>query len=178
MSVSPIVRPGFLGPRDRVVVATIAHAAAKRIADPSRAASEGGTFTAGRQGTGYDKLDLLESPTAERLVKKCLRELGDPLLYDAWLLRYPVGSEIPVHTDPPVPGMCHVRINALALGSSGGVLYVDGAELPLETGDAYLFRPDVMRHMVTKVERNERLVLSVGANVDEDHARRLFSRTA
>lgn len=170
---APRLLPGFLGPRDRVVVATIAHAAAKRID-----ATAGGVFTAGRQGTGYDKLDLLESPTAERLVKKCLKELGDPVLFDAWLLRYPVGSEIPSHTDPPIPGMCHIRINALALTSSGGVLYVDGAELSLDGGDAYVFRPDVMRHMVTKVEKNERLVLSVGANVDEAHARRVLSPTA
>ena len=173
MTTAPLVLPGFLGPRDRVVEATIAHAAAKRIGG-----GEGAVFTAGRQGTGYDKLDLIDSPTAERLVKKCLKELGDPLLFDAWLLRYPVGSDIPAHTDPPVPGMCHVRINALALTSSGGVLYVDGAELPLDSGDAYVFRPDVMRHMVTKVERNERLVFSVGANVDEEHARRVLSPAA
>ena len=157
----PRLLPGFFGPRDRVVVATMAHAAAKRDA-----------FSAGRQGTGYDKLDLLDSPTAERLVKKCLRELGDPLLFDAWLLRYPVGSEIPVHTDPPAPGLCHIRINVLALPSVGGLLYVDGAELPLDSGDAYVFRPDVMRHMVTKVEQNLRLVFSIGANFDEDHATR------
>jgi hypothetical protein len=69
--------------------------------------------------------------------------------------------------------MCHVRINALALEGAGGVLYVDGAEVPLSTGDAYVFRPDVMRHMVTAVERNERLMLSVGANVDEEHAKKI-----
>ena len=157
---TPRLLPGYLGPRDRVVVAAMAHAATKR-----------GSWEPGRQGTGYDKLSLMESPTAERLVKKCLRELGGPLLYDAWLLRYPVGSEIPAHTDPPMPGMCHVRINAMALSSEGGILYVDGAEVPLTHGDAYVFRPDLMRHMVTKVEKNERLVLSVGANVDEDQAR-------
>ena len=167
---APRVLPGFLGGRDRVVVATIAHAATKR-----------GTWQAGRQGTGYDKLDVKESPTAERLVKRCLQALAaggeEPLLWDAWVLRYPVGSEIPAHTDPPLDGMCHVRVNALAVGSAGGVLYVDGAEVPLDHGDAYVFRPDAMKHMVTRVEGNERLVLSVGANVDPAHAARLFATT-
>ena len=158
MALEPKILRTFLSPRDRVVVANLARAV---------------TFESGRQGTGYDKASLLDVIMADRLVKIARRALGEPLLYDAWLLRYPVGSEIPVHTDPPIEGMCHVRLNALALASDGGVLYVDGAELPLDGGDAYLFRPDVMRHMVTKVEANERLVLSVGANVDVDHARRL-----
>jgi hypothetical protein len=148
----------FLNPRERVVVANLARTV---------------TWEPGRQGTGYDKASLLDSIMAERLVKRCLKELHDPVLFDAWLLRYPVGTDIPAHIDPPIEGMCHVRINAVALAGQGGVLYVDGAEIPLDTGDAYVFRPDVMKHMVTAVERNERLVLSVGANVDPAHARRL-----
>src|SRR5688500_17950401 len=90
----PQILPGLLGARDRVVVATTARAAAKR-----------GGVEAGRQGTGYEKTSLMESMTAERLGKKCLKAIGDPALYDAWLLRYPVGSEIPEHTDPTTPGM-------------------------------------------------------------------------
>jgi hypothetical protein len=158
MPLEPRLLRAFLSPRDRVVVANLARA---------------GKFAAGRQATGYEKANLLDVIMADRLVKRCLRELEDPALYDAWLLRYPVGSEIPVHTDPPIDGMCHVRINALALASKGGVLYVDGLELPLDGGDAYLFRPDAMKHMVTAVEENERLVLSVGANVDVEHAKKL-----
>lgn len=162
----PKVLPGFLSPRERVAVASLARAAARL------APAEGG-FEPGRQGSGYEKKNLLETMAAERLVKRCLQALGEPVLFDAWLLRYPVGSEIPAHTDPPVEGLCHVRLNALALASAGGVLYVEGAEVPLDSGDACVFRPDVMRHMVTPVAKNERLVLSVGANVDEAHARRL-----
>ena len=169
---APRVLPGFLGPRERALVAAIAHAAAKR------SAATGAAFTPGRLGTGYDKLSLLDSPTAERLVKKCVQALGAPLLFDAWLLRYLVGSAIPAHTDPPVAGLCHIRINALALVSDGGLLYIDGAQLPLASGDAYLFRPDVMRHQVTTVQGHERLVLSVGANVDEEQARRVLSPSA
>ena len=158
MALAPRILAGFLSPRDRVVVANLARM---------------GGFAEGRQGTGYEKKPLLDVIMADRLVKRCLKELDNPVLHDAWLLKYPVGAEIPAHTDPPIEGMCHVRINALALNCQGGLLYIDGAEVPLEGGDAYLFRPDVMRHMVTKVERNERLMLSVGANVDVEHAQRL-----
>ena len=66
---APRVLPGFLGPRDRVVVATIAHAAAKR--------SEGAMFTAGRQGTGYDKLDLLEYRDAIAIIRDRVQDLLD-----------------------------------------------------------------------------------------------------
>lgn len=157
-ALAPRIVAGFLSPRDRVVVANLARM---------------GGFEPGRQGTGYEKKSILDVIMAERLIKRCLRELGDPMLYDAWVLKYPVGSEIAAHVDAPLEGMCHVRINALSLNGEGGVLYVDGAEVPLDGGDAYVFRPDVMRHMVTKVERNERLMLSIGANVDVEHARRL-----
>lgn len=157
-ALAPRVLTGFLSPRERVVVANIART---------------GGFEPGRQGTGYEKKNLLDDAMSARLVKRCWQALGEPVLYDAWLLRYPVGSEIPVHTDPSLDGMCHVRINAMALAGAGGLLYIDGAEVPLDTGDAYLFRPDLMRHMVTKVERNERLMLSVGANVELAHAKNL-----
>lgn len=161
-AIIPRILHGFLSPRERMAIAALARSGAKR-----------GAFEPGRQGTGYEKLDVRELPAAERLIRRCVKELGDPLLFDAWLLRYPVGSEIPVHTDPPAPGLHHVRLNALAITGSGGVLYIDGAEVPLDGGDAYLFRPDLMRHQVTRVEQNERLMWSVGANVDEAHARRL-----
>jgi hypothetical protein len=153
------ILPGFLSPRERVVVNVLAK-------KPG--------FEVGRQGTGYEKLNLLEDAGAERLVRRCLEALGKPVLFDAWLLRYPVGSAIPAHTDPPLDGMCHVRLNAVALAGRGGVLYFDGAEIPLDVGDAYIFRPDVVRHQVTEVEGNERLVLSVGANVTAEQAGALF----
>jgi hypothetical protein len=155
------VLTGFLTPRERIVVSVLAR--------------NKEAFVEGRQGTGYLKRDLLEEVTSERLIKRCLAALKDPALFDAWLLRYPVGAEIPAHTDPPMAGMCHVRINALALSGRGGLLYLDGQEVPLDAGDAYIFRPDLVRHQVTAVEGNERLMLSVGANVTEEHARLLFS---
>ncbi len=155
------VVPGFLTPRERVVLLTVAR-------------KEG--FEPGRLGTGYERKSVLEHLACERLIKRASVLLGAPLLVDAWLLRYPVGSEIPSHLDPPIEGMCHVRMNALVLAGAGGLLYLDGAEAQFDEGDAQLFRPDVVRHQVTRVERNPRLVFSVGANVSEAHALSLFAQ--
>lgn len=152
--------PGFLTPRERVVLLNVA----KRT-----------TWEPGRQGTGYEKLNVLGDVACMRLVKRAAKELFEPELMDAWLLRYPVGSDIPAHTDAAIDGMCHVRLNALVLGSLGGLLYLDGAEQIFDEGDALVFRPDLVRHQVTPVERNARLVFSVGANVPEAQARALFA---
>ncbi len=124
----------------------------------------------GRQGTGYEKSDLLQHTAVSWIVQRALDEIGNPSKFDAWLLHYPVGSEIPPHTDPPHEGMCHVRLNALVNATSGGLLYLDNTALPLNEGDAYLFRPDLIRHHVTAVEERSRLVLSVGANLEHEHA--------
>ncbi|MCC7110233.1 MAG: hypothetical protein IT382_13150 [Deltaproteobacteria bacterium] len=150
------VLPGFLSPRERVALNVVA----KR---------EG--WQPGSKG-GYEKLALMGDVATTRLVRRALTALGGPDLFDAWLMRYPVGSEVPAHTDPSPPGLCHVRLYALALGCQGGLFYIDGEEVPLEDGDAVLFRADLMRHQLTPVERNARLVLSVGAHVDAEVARR------
>jgi hypothetical protein len=155
--------PAFLSPRERVVLLNVA--------------KKDDGWEPGRQGTGYEKKNVLTHLACERLVKRAVGELFAPTLVDAWLLRYPVGSEIPAHTDPPIDGMCHVRLNALVLASgAGGVLYLDGNEQIFDEGDALVFRPDVVRHQVTTVEKNPRLVFSVGANVSEGEARALFAQ--
>ena len=90
----------------------------------------------GRQGTGYEKYSLEHEVVARFVVRRALNELGDPTQFDAWLLRYPVGSEIPEHTDAAKVGMCHVRLNALVVAGAGGMLSLEGAELPLNDKDA------------------------------------------
>lgn len=154
--------PGFLTPRERVVLLNVAR-------------NDSG-WGPGRQGTGYEKKDVLEHLACERLIKRARLALGDPLMVDAWLLRYPVGSAIPAHTDPVPDQLHHVRFNALLLAGQGGVLYFDGDEQIFDEGDALLFRPDVVKHQVTEVQRNPRVVFSVGAVVDEAHLRRLFAQ--
>ncbi len=124
-----------------------------------------GTWQEGRQGTGYEKHDLTSETALEWLIARALGELNDPDEYDAWLLRYPPGSEIPSHTDPAIDGMCHVRFNAIVSAGEGGLLTLDGTPVSLEDGDAYIFRPDLVVHSVAKVTVGPRLLLSVGANL-------------
>lgn len=99
----------------------------------------------GRQRGGYDKLLLA---TARR-----------PFPFDCYLIRYPVGAFIAPHTDP-VDGHRHFRLNLeVRRGTRGGVFVRNG--LP-QHGRIHLFRPDVERHEVTRVEGRARYVLSVG----------------
>jgi hypothetical protein len=52
---------------------------------------------------------------------------------------------------------------AIIAAAGGGVLVLEGAEVPLAPGDAIVFRPDLQRHAVTPVV-GERFVWSVGCN--------------
>ena len=127
----------------------------------------------GRQGTGYEKASLMDEVSARWVVQRALDTLGGPTRYDAWLLHYPVGSEITPHTDEAEESMCHIRLNSLVVASAGGMLCLDGEELALTDGDAYIFRPDTILHSVAAVKEQLRLVLSVGANVEHEHAQAL-----
>lgn len=92
----------------------------------------------GRQGTGYFK-----------------RLLAKGNWWDAYLLRYPVGSFIPTHTDP-FPGLKHYRLNVLLRGEDS----FRGTAI-IRWWRFTLFRPDVTPHGVMQVSR-ERLVFSLG----------------
>ncbi len=150
--------PGWLSPRERVALAVVA----KRDA-----------WRPGSLGSGYENLDLTDDVATLRLVRRALAALGDPLVFDAKLVRFPVGSSLPAHTDEATGGRSHVQLHALVVGSAGGLFYLDGEEVPLDDGDAVLFRPDRLRHQLTAVERNARVILSVSAEVDDEHARRI-----
>lgn len=100
-------------------------------------------WESGRQAGGYSKLTLFAT-------KKC----------DAYLLYYPQGSEIPVHTDPVADGR-HYRLNiAFKKANDGGEFQCD--DPILRTRRMALFRPDVSPHSVSKIKSGYRLMLSVG----------------
>lgn len=123
----------------------------------------------GRQNSGYSKSELeITWP-----VRRALNIMGDPWLYDAYLLRYPPGSEIKPHVDPSIPGLCHIRLNVLIKYGIGGTLNLNGVDIRIQPGDAYIFRPDVVTHSVSKVIQDTRLMLSIGANIHQNHAQRL-----
>ncbi len=123
-------------------------------------------WAAGRQGTGYAKLDLLRlqlQPELDALVARSLAQLGGRVLgHDVWLLRYPEGTHIPDHRDPNELGDHH-RLNLLLAGPGG--LRLDGRAIDLRPGDAIVFRPDEVEHSVDAVDE-ERWVFSVGAVSD------------
>lgn len=107
----------------------------------------------GRQGTGYRKLRLLQSRW--------------PIPFDVYLLHYPVGSGLPLHTDV-VEGAEHHRLNiTLRHARDGGFPFlVTGKQGCLDInhypGGAYKFRPDLYEHGMTDVLKGSRWVLSIG----------------
>ena len=99
----------------------------------------------GRQGTGYNKIRLFESRR---------------LMCDCYLLYYPEGSEIPLHTDAVQAGK-HYRLNLMLKKAKKGGEFI--CESPIFKGwRVFLFRPDVSPHSVTKIESGYRVMLSVG----------------
>ena len=100
----------------------------------------------GRQGSGYDKMLLLTAPW--------------PIAFDSYLIRYPIGSLIPPHTDP-VTGRNHYRLNIIVKRSKGGGEFVCANPI-YSSSRIKLFRPDRSEHSVTQVTGSSRYVLSLG----------------
>jgi hypothetical protein len=123
----------------------------------------------GRQETGYLKSGVdAADPFIAALVARSLAALypGARHGHDTWLLRYPVGSHIPPHVDPPLTdGARHARLNAIITAPpSGGLLQLDGTPVQLVAGDAVLFYPDQVEHQVSALDGGERWIWSVGCN--------------
>ncbi len=107
---------------------------------------EGVNWQRGRQGTGYDKVLLFSGRW--------------PIGFDGYLIRYPVGSQIPPHKDPVRSGR-HYRLNIIVWRSPRGGEFI--CENPiLSLPRIKLFRPDISKHSVTAVEGGPRYVLSIG----------------
>lgn len=103
----------------------------------------------GRQGTGYEKLELLNRWRYFAKFK-----------WDLYLLRYPVGSGIPNHRDP-LPDHKHYRLNIyLWNAKAGGVPAHDS--VICSNRFFTLFRPDLFEHSVSTVTKGTRYVLSFG----------------
>lgn len=100
----------------------------------------------GRQDSGYSKMLLGTSRF--------------PIPWDCYILKYPTGSEVPIHQDP-VDGRKHFRLNiVLREASSGGTFYCQ--RTIVNTRYIKLFRPDLYRHSVSRVVSGSRYVLSIG----------------
>ena len=103
----------------------------------------------GRQGTGYEKLQLWNQWRYFSKYK-----------WDLYLLRYKEGAGIPRHRDPN-PGHSHYRLNIyLWNADTGGVPEHDG--VIIHNRFFTLFRPDLFTHSVSQVTKGTRYVLSFG----------------
>lgn len=103
----------------------------------------------GRQGTGYEKLQLWNR-----------WKYFSPYKWDLYLLRYKEGSGIPRHKDP-LEKHKHYRLNIyLWNAKAGGVPEHD--ETIISNRFFTLFRPDLHTHSVSTVTKGTRYVLSFG----------------
>lgn len=103
------------------------------------------TWQKGRQESGYEKMTILRS----KLFK-----------FDVYILKYPENSIIKAHTDPVDEIYEHHRLNiVLKQAKKGGVFICNGE---IQKGRFHYFRPDIMKHEVTKIEVGTRYVFSLG----------------
>lgn len=105
----------------------------------------------GRQGTGYLKKLLWFGPLPFGVI-----------WFDAYLLKFPEGSHIYWHKDPVEKGEKHYRLNVFLKSVDVGGKFVCEGKTILNTRFVQCFRPDIQRHMVTKIEKGTRYVLSIG----------------
>lgn len=101
----------------------------------------------GRQDTGYYKMVLM---------------LSKKLSFDCYLLKFEEGVEVPWHYDPVKSGKKHYRLNVYLRKGNGGQLVIDGGKPIVATRLFHLFRPDVQRHRMTRVEGRTQYMLSLG----------------
>lgn len=151
--------------------------ACRRLTHLTRAAA----WQPGRSGRGYQKCDILGATSNGGFLVQAadtLRALlGWPAVgvEDFWLLRFPKGSEVDQHVDPPdFPGE-HWRANALIQTAARGRGGDFECEIEITSGqpkvycapavhlgDVLIFRPDIVPHRMTHVLEGEKLELSMG----------------
>jgi hypothetical protein len=100
----------------------------------------------GRQKSGYDKMLLCGALW--------------PIKFDTYLLKFPEGSEIELHTDKVGSGK-HYRLNIVLKNADEGGEFI--CKNPIfETNRIKLFRPDISAHKVSKITKGNRYLLSIG----------------
>lgn len=73
------------------------------------------------------------------------------------------------HRDTSIPGKRITRTNVMVQDSpgGGGVPVIEGVEVPVATGDGWVFHPDRMTHWTTEVFGGPRIVFSFGYLEDD-----------
>jgi hypothetical protein len=79
------------------------------------------------------------------------------------------------HTDPDMPGRCHVRINVVVKQTAGCLPLLDGIPIAVERGDAWLNLASRCKHATTPVEGpGYRSAISFGFQIDANRGRELY----
>jgi len=87
---------------------------------------------------------------------------------------YADGAFVHPHKDFAPEGFHHVRCNlALEMPTDGGNPLLDGKEIEVKRGDMWICFASIEEHSTTPVIGGERLVLSMGALVEEGTANKL-----
>ena len=85
------------------------------------------------------------------------------------------GGYVHEHTDPDLPGRCHVRINVIVTQTAGCLPLLDGIPIAVERGDAWLNLASRCKHATTPVEGpGYRSAISFGFQIDENRGRELY----
>lgn len=84
------------------------------------------------------------------------------------------GGFVHEHTDADLPGRRHVRINVLVKQTRGCIPLLDGAQIAVEEGDAWLNLASQCKHATTPAEGpGYRSVISFGFQIGEDRGKEL-----
>lgn len=100
----------------------------------------------GRQGNGYKKMRLIN--------------INWPIKFDLYLLKFPINSFVPLHTDPVIKGK-HYRLNITLNPSISASQMIEGRWI-YSNRYIKLFRPDLYEHGLTKVLDNTIYMISIG----------------
>jgi hypothetical protein len=85
------------------------------------------------------------------------------------------GGCIHPHTDPDLPGKRHVRINVLIKQPEGCLPLIEGMQIPVKEGDAWLNLASLCIHATTKVTGpGYRSALSFGYQIDPRRGDELY----
>jgi hypothetical protein len=120
----------------------------------------------GIRKTGYKTASAVDCSELQQLREHCLVHLEPNWTHsDCILIHYPNGSWCPKHKDVLLTGgedNIHTRVLIMIQQpESGGELFIEDVLVPLEVGDAVIFRPCEVEHHVTPVV-GERLMFGVG----------------
>ncbi|MDD5165040.1 MAG: 2OG-Fe(II) oxygenase [Candidatus Pacebacteria bacterium] len=103
-------------------------------------------WESGRQDSGYSKMLIATAKF--------------PIPWDFYILKYPVGSEIHEHVDT-VTDRAHYRLNIIIKKPKKGGNFFSEKTI-FNSSRIKLFRPDLYKHSLTRIEKGTRYVISIG----------------